>query len=210
MRRHVSARPGPHKRLPAVGCALALSGSPRSSPAQVLTIERDEPIRLDLTVWALRRRAHNPIDRWDGTTYQRTVSLDGGVIALFVTQAHTLDPPSLLVSCAGTPADGAAERLARDAAHTLLGLNVDISTLAAMAAHDPLLGPLALRMRGLRPPRFPTVFEAVVNGVACRQLSFAVGIHLLNRLTGAGLVYVHLLLDSLSESGLIAQTRQAG
>ena len=38
-------------------------------------------------------------------------------------------------------------------------------------------------MRGLRPPRFPTVFEALVNGVACQQLSLAVGIHLLNRLT---------------------------
>ena len=37
-------------------------------------------------------------------------------------------------------------------------------------------------MRGLKPPRFPTVFEALVNGVACQQLSLAVGIHLLNRL----------------------------
>ena len=52
-----------------------------------------------------------------------------------------------------------------------------------MAAPDPLLGPLAERMRGLKPPRFPTVFEALVNGIACQQLSLAVGIHLLNRLT---------------------------
>ena len=37
-------------------------------------------------------------------------------------------------------------------------------------------------MRGLKPPRFPTVFEALVNGVACQQLSLAVGMHLLNRL----------------------------
>ena len=52
-----------------------------------------------------------------------------------------------------------------------------------MAAEDPLLAPLAWRMRGLKPPRFPTVFEALVNGVACQQLSLEVGIHLLNRLT---------------------------
>ena len=51
-----------------------------------------------------------------------------------------------------------------------------------MAKSDPLLGPLAARMRGVRPPRFPTVFEALVNGVACQQLSLAVGIELLNRL----------------------------
>ena len=40
-------------------------------------------------------------------------------------------------------------------------------------------------MRGLKPPRFPTVFEALVNGIACQQLSLVVGIHLLNRLTAA-------------------------
>jgi DNA-3-methyladenine glycosylase II len=62
--------------------------------------------------------------------------------------------------------------------------DVDLSAFAEMAAADPLLGPLATRMRGLRPPRFPTVFEALVNGIACQQLSLTVGIHLLNRLTG--------------------------
>jgi DNA-3-methyladenine glycosylase II len=65
----------------------------------------------------------------------------------------------------------------------LLALTVDLSDFETMAAEDRLLGPLAGRMRGLRPPRFPTVFEALVNGVACQQLSIAVGIHLLNRLT---------------------------
>ncbi len=46
----------------------------------------------------------------------------------------------------------------------------------------PLARPLAERLRGLKPPRFPTVFEALVNGVACQQLSLPVGIHMLNRL----------------------------
>jgi DNA-3-methyladenine glycosylase II len=54
-----------------------------------------------------------------------------------------------------------------------------------MALTDPLVGPLAERMRGLKPPRFLTVFEALVNGVACQQLSLTVGIHLLNRLAAA-------------------------
>ena len=31
------------------------------------------PFRLDLTVWALRRRPRNLIDRWDGTTYRRVI-----------------------------------------------------------------------------------------------------------------------------------------
>lgn len=35
------------------------------------------PYRLDLTVWALRRRASNQIDSWDGTTYPRVLGLEG-------------------------------------------------------------------------------------------------------------------------------------
>ena len=34
------------------------------------------PFRLDVTVWALRRRAINRIDRWDGTTCTRVLVVD--------------------------------------------------------------------------------------------------------------------------------------
>jgi DNA-3-methyladenine glycosylase II len=140
------------------------------------------PFRLDLTAWALRRRPHNAVDRWDTGTYERVVSLDGTPDALSVTQVAGPEAPRLSVVLAGGRVDQPAEALARSALDRLLGLSVDLSPFAAMAAPDPLLGPLAARLRGLKPPRFPTVFEALVNGVACQQLSLAVGIHLLNRL----------------------------
>lgn len=38
------------------------------------------------------------------------------------------------------------------------------------------------RFDGLRPPKFASVFEALINGFACQQLSLNLGIHLLNRL----------------------------
>jgi DNA-3-methyladenine glycosylase II len=145
-------------------------------------IEPRAPFRLDLTAWALRRRSHNALDRWDASTYQRVVSIDGGPVALSVTQDGAPGAPRLSVRLAGSPIDRHAEVLAHSALDRLLGLTVDLSEFAAMAAPDPLLGPLAERMRGLKPPRFPTVFEALVNGVACQQLSLSVGIHLLNRL----------------------------
>jgi DNA-3-methyladenine glycosylase II len=149
----------------------------------VLEIRPGAPFRLDLTAWALRRRAHNAIDRWDGRAYRRVLGVDGGPVALSVTQAGGPEAPRLSVMLAGRPMDPRSELLARSALDRLLGLSVDLPAFATAAAEDPLLGPLARRMRGLRPPRFPTVFEALVNGVACQQLSLAVGIHLLNRLT---------------------------
>ena len=147
-----------------------------------LLIEPVAPFRLDLTAWALRRRPHNALDRWDGSTYQRVVSIGGGQVALSVRQGGAPDAPRLSVRLAGRLIEQHAEVLTHGALNRLLGLTVDLSEFAAMAALDPFLGPLAERMRGLKPPRFPTVFEALVNGVACQQLSLSVGIHLLNRL----------------------------
>ena len=47
------------------------------------------------------------------------------------------------------------------------------------------LGELAERFRGMRPPRFPSIFEALLNGVACQQISLQAGLTLLNRLVVA-------------------------
>lgn len=145
-----------------------------------LLIQPRAPFRLDLTAWALRRRPENRVDRWDGCAYGRVLALGERPVSLAITQTGRADAPRLAVDCAG----GLPTGLGPDALDRLLGLDVDLSGFAEMAAGDPLLGPLAARMRGLKPPRFPTVFEALVNAVACQQLSLAVGIQLLNRLTG--------------------------
>ena len=64
----------------------------------------------------------------------------------------------------------------------MLGLRRDLAPFYKLAKRDPSLAPLVEEFRGLKPPRFPTVFEAVVNGIACQQLSLLVGILLLSRL----------------------------
>jgi DNA-3-methyladenine glycosylase II len=149
-------------------------------------IEPPAPFRLDLTAWALRRQAHNAVDRWDASsTYARVMCLGGRPVPLSVCQHGGPDTPRLAVLLGGTSADERTEALARGALDSLLGLSVDLSAFVAMATADAVIGPLAERMHGLKPPRFPTVFEALVNGVACQQLSLAVGIHLVNRITAS-------------------------
>jgi DNA-3-methyladenine glycosylase II len=100
-------------------------------------------------------------------------------VPLAISENRQPDAPQLAVKSGS----GLQQDLAFDTLDRLLGLSIDLSAFAEMAAGDSLLGPLAVRMRGLKPPRFPTVFEALVNAVACQQLSLAVGIQLLNRLT---------------------------
>jgi len=64
----------------------------------------------------------------------------------------------------------------------MLSLQVDLSPFTRFANRKAKLGPLVRRFRGMRPPRFPSVFEAFVNGIACQQMSLTVGIILLSRL----------------------------
>jgi len=44
--------------------------------AMTFSLDPVPSFRLDLTVWTLRRRVDNLVDRWDGQTYQRTVALE--------------------------------------------------------------------------------------------------------------------------------------
>ncbi len=132
------------------------------------------PFRLDFTVWALRRRANNIVDQWDGKTYSRLLPLNGRPLEVAVTQTGPPDDPELTIETAEEGLVAVIERM--------LGIRKDLSGFYQLAAKDSQLASLAERFRGLKPPRFPTLFEALVNGIACQQITLTLGILLLNRL----------------------------
>lgn len=143
------------------------------------------PFRLDLSVWTLRRRPANIVDRWDGTAYRRVLALPGGPVEVAVTQAGSPEAPRLHVAVAGQPVRAAVRTAVTSALERLLGLNIDLSEFYKFAARDRRLRPLARRFRGMRPPRFPTVFECALNAMACQQVTLTLGVNLLNRLAVA-------------------------
>jgi DNA-3-methyladenine glycosylase II len=52
----------------------------------------------------------------------------------------------------------------RAALEGMLSLDLDIDLFYTLLPAIPVLAPLAGRFRGLRPPRFASVFECLVNG----------------------------------------------
>jgi DNA-3-methyladenine glycosylase II len=134
------------------------------------------PFRLDLTTWALRRRPHNVIDRWDGRTFRRVLVMGGGAAEVTVDQVAPPSRPRLRVTAAGAPATAETREVIVATLERALGLRVRLSGFYRLARRDPRLAALAARFRGLKPPRFPSVFEALVNGIACQQLSLLVGL----------------------------------
>jgi DNA-3-methyladenine glycosylase II len=140
------------------------------------------PFRLDLTVWALRRRPRNAIDRWDGTTYRRVVVVGGRVTELAIRQCGSVAEPRISVIATPSLRTVMDRRHVRSIVDRLLGVHINLSGWYRLAHRERRLAELANRFRGMKPPRFPTVFEALVNAFACQQLSLVVGLELLNRL----------------------------
>lgn len=146
------------------------------------------PFRLDFTAWALRRRPENEVDRWDGTVYRRVIPVYGRNVELCVEQTGPCESPRLKVDVAGLREGVKAEVAAL--VNAMLGLKVDLQPFYRMASRDSKLHALAERFRGLKPVRFPTVFEALANAFACQQFTLAAGLQLLNRLARRGTVAV--------------------
>jgi DNA-3-methyladenine glycosylase II len=149
-------------------------------PLSTFEIKPASPFRLDLTVWALRRRPQNEIDRWDGETYRRAFIIGDAAVDVAVTQTAKPKTPTLRVVVNGQ-ARGVRLETTR-ALERLLGLQLDLNDFSRFARGDPHLAALERRFRGVKPPKFATLFEGLANAVACQQLSLEAGIQLLNRL----------------------------
>ncbi len=141
------------------------------------------PFRLDLTAWALRRRAQNSIDRWDGSRYSRISVAGRETVMINVFEENPSNRVGVKVTLHSAGELGApARETARRQIQKMLGLDLDLQPFYALAEGDPVIGPLVRRFAGVKPPRFPDIFEALVNAIACQQVTLDLGILLLNRL----------------------------
>lgn len=120
------------------------------------------PFRLDLTAWALRRRPHNLVDRWDGTSWRRVLTIDDQPLETAVMQLGTSERPRLRVTLNGCRIPEHAKRNAARLLTQMFGLSADLSCFYHLAARDKRLAPLARRFRGLKPPRFPSALRSSV------------------------------------------------
>ena len=158
----------------AVGPSIG-SGLPSSRSRHELSVAA--PLRLDLTVSALRRLSTNLVDLLtsDGQ-YVRALETPRGLIVARVSQ---VDTEALTVTLEGDPRE---HKPALALVRRMLGLDRDVEYFSRAAQGIPWLGPLAQRMRGVRPPRYPTLWEACVNAIVFQQISLHAASAIMRRL----------------------------
>jgi DNA-3-methyladenine glycosylase II len=151
-------------------------------PPLSFSLQAVPPFRLDLTVWTLRRRPENILDRWDGHTYRRALSINGQIVDLAVEQIGSREHPRLRVTAHGSDLAPGIQPALRSTLEHMLGLKIDLRDFYSFAKKQKPFWPLIASFVGFKPPRYPTIFEALLNAISCQQVSLNVGMMLLNRL----------------------------
>ena len=123
------------------------------------------PFRLDMTANVLRRLSTNVVDRFENGIYRRLIG-DAGATALV--SIEQLVPDAIDVTITG---NGATRYDPATLAARLLGVDVDLTSFYRAAAKVPWLVPLVRGANGVKPPRYPSVWEACVNAIVYQQIS---------------------------------------
>jgi DNA-3-methyladenine glycosylase II len=148
-----------------------------SQPRLRLTVRPRSPFDFPLTARVLRRSTRNLIDRvGDDGSWSRVVVLGRGP-ALLRGRQHGES-----VTFEAAPADSDDRKMVASLVTRLFSLDVELAPFFRQLHREPGFAELARRCAGLRPQRFPSLFEALANGFACQQLSLASGLMRLGHL----------------------------
>jgi DNA-3-methyladenine glycosylase II len=147
-------------------------------PMRVHEIPVGRPYRLDLTATVLRRLSTNVVDLLtpDGV-YVRALS--GFRQPVIVRVAQVSNRGRLSVAIEGDSHDDAAVLAL---VGRMLGAKRDLEPFYAAASRIGWLASLAGRMRGVKPPRYPTLWEACANAIVFQQLSVRAASAIMHRL----------------------------
>jgi DNA-3-methyladenine glycosylase II len=139
------------------------------------------PYRLDLTVSVLRRLSTNVVDRFTPEGhYVRALSGFPSPVIVRATQLPYEDCLSITIE-----SDGEQDSSVLALVCQMLGVSRDLTDFDLSASHIPWLAPLVARMCGVKPPKYPTLWEACANAIIFQQVSLRAASAIMQRMVVA-------------------------
>jgi DNA-3-methyladenine glycosylase II len=140
------------------------------------------PFHLEATVRVLQRRPANRVDVWESNRYRRVLSTPEGLVLVEVENRGTSDDPDVHLSIRVGNLSSRARHDIVKIVRRMLGLDVDPEPLQRLVNAERKLDPVALALRGMRPPRFAGLFDAFASVIPFQQLSLDAGVAIVGRL----------------------------
>ena len=170
--------------LPAFADALEVAAfhadcAAAGPPAPRWSIPVKPPFSLEKTSRALQRLPANETQVWREGALLRGLHVGRARVWLRVTQP---DPVSVEIELLDVARTAEIREAVTEAVRWMLALDFDLEPFAERASRFPALFALFHALAGLKPPRFPDLFETFVNTLLFQQISLHAGTALLNRL----------------------------
>jgi DNA-3-methyladenine glycosylase II len=148
----------------------------------VVFLATHAPFHLEATVRVLQRRPANAVDLWERGAYGRVLTLSRGAVLIEVRSHGTVDNPDLRLSIRAGDTSARTRAEAGATVRRMLGLDIDPAPLQRSVDAQSSIRATCSALRGMRPPRFASLFETFASIVPFQQLSLDAGIAIVARL----------------------------
>jgi 3-methyladenine DNA glycosylase/8-oxoguanine DNA glycosylase len=139
------------------------------------------PFHLEATVRVLQRRPTNATDLWHDGRYQRVLTVAGALALVEVENRGSVADPDIRFCIRAGKTTQATRLEAGRALRRMLGLDVDPVPLQRLVEAERSFRETALALRGMRPPRFPGLFETIARVLPFQQLSLDAGVAIVRK-----------------------------
>ena len=168
-----SGKPGPLRRAgtgPGSGHPPRRAG--RDGDPGTLELFPVPPFDFDLSA-SIFSGGDSEIRSYAEGAFRQLLRVRGRLVLVTVMSDGTVDRPGILVRAEPAPIGTGLLEAAGEEVARLFNLDLDLSLFERAVESDPVMAALAGRLRGLKPPRTATLFEALLDSIIEQQISLS-------------------------------------
>jgi DNA-3-methyladenine glycosylase II len=139
--------------------------------AMQFSIHPKGPFNLDLTLQRYRLFGDDAAHAYVDGIYQRVIEIADRLWVYALHSGGSVEDPLIEVQILGGQAQQRHRTAVEAEVQRSLSLDVDLEPFYRWAGEDSTLAQLIVRCYGMRPPRAPTLFEALVTSISAQQVN---------------------------------------
>lgn len=145
-----------------------------------LTIKAVPPFDFDLSA-NIFSGGDKQIGKYENGKYWRVVRINKKLILVTLTSSGSVEQPKITAALkSNSEISGKDKKKAEEIIFSLFNLKLDLKPFYEVVKNDKTMTNLTQKLRGLKSPTMPTVFEALIDSITEQQISLTVA-HSLER-----------------------------